>query len=115
MTTEPKSWTSGEVTVLLPDGSKLRKPGSIFGEVAVTELDGDWLALHLRSGLILGRFASETMAATLGHRLDSTVRQGLKRLPEAWEDGFWARLEELRAEVASTHGLPPLPPLRHQH
>src|SRR5947199_10105831 len=104
MTSEPKSWTSGEVTILLPGGGELRKFGSILGEVAVAELDGEWLALQLRSGLILGRFASESMAATLGHRLDNTVRSGLKRLPDAWNDEFWARLEALRGEVARDHG-----------
>lgn len=115
MTAEPKRWTSGEVTILLPEGGELKKLGSIHGDVAIAEFDGDWLVLHWRSGLILGRFASKGIAADLGHRLNVSVSQKLKHPPTAWVENFWKRLDEIRTEVARENGLPLPPPLRRLH
>lgn len=104
-------WKSGEVTIGLPEGDKLEVRGFIHERVAIAEHEGLWLVLHQPSGLILGRFSSKEVAAEFGHCLNNSVRQNLKRSPEAWQEGFWKRLEEIRAEVARSNGLPP-PPLR---
>ena len=104
-------WTSGEIKILLPEGGELETRGFIHGEVSITEHGGDWLVLHRRSGLILGRFATKDTAIDLGVRLTNYLPLGLKRLPESWAQGLWERLEEIRAEHASELGLPAPPPL----
>lgn len=105
-------WKSGEVTIVLPEGGEVEVRGFIHGEVAIVAHDADWLALHRRSGLILGRFTSQGVALELGHRLNCSVSRSLKRAPEAWSEGFWERLEEIRAEVARENVLPPPSRLR---
>ena len=105
-------WTSGEVTILLPEGGEPKVRGFIHREVAIAEHEGNWLVLHRRSGLIFERFATKGLALDLGVRLTRYVSQSLKRLPKAWAEGLWERIEEIRAEAARENGLPPPPRLR---
>lgn len=105
-------WRAGDITILLPDGGELDGRGFIHGEIARADYQGEWLVLHYGSGLVLGRFASEIVAADLGARLVNAFPRGLRRLPQSWAEGLWERLEDIRAEVARENGLQPPPPLR---
>lgn len=106
-------WTSGEIKILLPGGGELVKRGLIHEAVAVTEHEGNWLVLHWRTSMILGRFATKGMALDLGDRLSSLSRS-FKRMPNRWAAGLRGRLEEIRAQHARANDLPApprLPPL----
>lgn len=104
-------WASGKIKILLPEGGELVARGLILEPVAVTQYEGDWLVLHRRTGLILGRFATKDLALDLGDRLSRSLSRSLKRKPESWAGGLLERLEELRAEHARENGLPAPPPL----
>ena len=105
-------WEEEDVVMLQPGGGKLAVRGFTHREVAVAVVEGEWLVLHRRSGLELGRFPREGLAHDLGARLTRQVSQSLKRPPETWAEGLWGRLEEIRAEHARENGLPSPPSLR---